>query len=336
MDHRSGLTTDQMSRVLSLLYQAQVDIQGRSSLSYRVKRGLAKLRSFVLRVADPAVTMRVGAYELAMPLSHRVPLLLAENPFYDQVIVRLVRALKKVKTPIVAIDVGANIGDTAAQLLEAGADEIVCVEADPVFFRFLLANWGGNPKVRCRNALLADSDDQKLTTAHYSGTAYPVPGTDAESTSRTLDSIIFEHPPDRVDLLKIDTDGFDFRVLGGAERTLAEFKPVILFEYSPEHYEKIGRVSPMECFSYLAGLGYGRLAVYDSAGILMFSTRSTNTEILYQLTDYATVTGAYYDILSFHDENENGFEGFLAGEKSAFPKYHRPYLPRIGGPSPDV
>jgi FkbM family methyltransferase len=314
--------------MLSLLYQTQLDIQGRSSISYRLKRSLAKVRSLILKVGDPPVTMAVGSHKLVMPLSHRVPTLLAEHPFYDQVIVRLVKALKKKKAPILAIDVGANIGDTAALLLDAGADQIVCVEADPLFFRFLLRNWGDNPNVQCKNVMLADSADQKLTTVHCSGTAYLLPKPDSAHTSRTLDSVIFDSPPDYVDLLKIDTDGFDFRVLRGSEHILSRFKPAIFFEFSPEHYEKIGRVIPTECFSYLATLGYRQLAVYDSAGILMFSIPADNLAFWKQISHYAIVTGAYYDVLAFHESNANCFDNFLVSETSVYPRYDRPYLPK--------
>lgn len=46
----------------------------------------------------------------------------------------------------------------------------------------------------------------------------------------TLDSIvtIYHFEPN---LIKIDTDGFDFKVLRGAQRTLKEYAPVIFFEW---------------------------------------------------------------------------------------------------------
>lgn len=324
---------ENISSVFSALYQAQVDVSPDTSFKFRVKRLLAKLRSLRLKVGDPFVEIRVGARKLVMPLSHRLPLLLSENRFYDRVLVRLVEYLKKTQGEIVAIDVGANIGDTAALLVDAGADEVICIEADAFFYEILVRNWRDDATVRCRKVALADTGNMKLATEHYQGTAHLRTNDGAGASTKTLDEVVLEFSPARIDVLKIDTDGFDFRVLRGAEGTLRRFKPAVFFEYSPEHYEKIGGVNPVECFSYLAMLGYTRIAIYDSAGVLMLEAASDDLGLLEQLSRYAEVSGLYYDILAFHEEHSRSFAVFMAGERAFFPKFDRPYLQRSGTPA---
>lgn len=55
--------------------------------------------------------------------------------------------------------------------------------------------------------------------------------------------------------LKIDTDGFESQVLGGAMRTLERLKPVIFFELGPDHLKRAGS-SATELTTTLANLGY--------------------------------------------------------------------------------
>jgi hypothetical protein len=175
--------------------------------------------------------------------------------------------------------------------------------------------------------MVSDVGDQKFAMVHYSGTAYPMSVDDSGRQTETLDAVISRLHLDGVDILKSDTDGFDSRVLRGAEGLLKRWKPAIFFEYSPEHYEKIGRVEPMQCFSYLFSLGYKRIALYDSAGVLMYCVAADETSLLEQATRYALVTGAYYDILAFHEDARELGEGFLESERAFFPKFNRPYLP---------
>jgi FkbM family methyltransferase len=45
-----------------------------------------------------------------------------------------------------------------------------------------------------------------------------------------LDAVLGDDPPRRVDLIKVDVEGFEPEVLGGSTRTLAHDQPMVLFE----------------------------------------------------------------------------------------------------------
>ena len=71
------------------------------------------------------------------------------------------------------------------------------------------------------------------TTGEREDRIYRLWGTDGDVRSwpfYSLDDFIDRHRIERVDCLKIDVDSFDFDVLRGAERTLAERDPVVVVE----------------------------------------------------------------------------------------------------------
>lgn len=79
------------------------------------------------------------------------------------------------------------------------------------------------------------------------------PGQGEPVTVTTLDAIVERYQLRRVDVLKIDTEGYDFAVLLGAEDTVARFRPVIHMEV--EHVNEFGS-SPAEARALLESWGY--------------------------------------------------------------------------------
>jgi|SRR5215471_458510 len=57
---------------------------------------------------------------------------------------------------------------------------------------------------------------------------------------RTLDDVAGENPPARLDVLKVDVEGAEFRLLSGARSTLRRYRPVVLFEMSEPSLQSQG------------------------------------------------------------------------------------------------
>lgn len=70
----------------------------------------------------------------------------------------------------------------------------------------------------------------------------------------TLDTALEGEPT--IDLIKIDVEGAEGRVLRGAERVLRRHRPTIIFELSPPGLESVSGMSGVELLSWLEGLGY--------------------------------------------------------------------------------
>ena len=59
----------------------------------------------------------------------------------------------------------------------------------------------------------------------------------------------------RLDLIKIDVEGFEFQVLKGLVTTLKKHKPRIIFEYDSNYWAANGQ-QMSECYNFLKGLNY--------------------------------------------------------------------------------
>jgi len=148
----------------------------------------------------------------------------------------------------VALDVGANVGwHTLLMASLVGATgRVIAVEANPVLRQRLqdhlcLNHFGQVDVISCA---AADSEGTMefyapAANAPDSGDGHVVEfgtgdrgGTLVEA--RRLDAIVHGSAVERVDLIKIDVEGFEWRVLQGGEETIAKFRPHIVFEYNAE------------------------------------------------------------------------------------------------------
>ena len=103
----------------------------------------------------------------------------------------------------------------------------------------------------------------------------------------TLDEIAQNF--DRLNLLKIDTEGSEFRVMLGGLQTIRRFRPVIVYESLPELDKEFGTNNTVCCFELLRLLGY-KQNLMTPAGLQLIS-------------QYEVVQG---DVLATPAEDKNG------------------------------
>jgi FkbM family methyltransferase len=239
-------------------------------------------RRLILRRADPLVRYRLGAVELELPLSHELPLYRNDHPGYGEALGRIAAELGG---PVV--DVGANVGDTAA-IVRAHTDvPLLCVEGDDRFFAILRRNAARlDPPPELEHAYV--DAPAHATVERARGTARLVPG-DRPVRSRTLGEILDDHPRFAAPaLVKLDTDGLDVPIVLAELDLLARLRPALFFEYDPH----LG-ADPV-VFERLAAIGYRDAHVYENTGEL--ARRTTLDDDIH--TDYVGHGGARYaDIL---------------------------------------
>jgi hypothetical protein len=122
-----------------------------------------------------------------------------------------------------------------------------------------------------------------------------------------------------VGFLKVDAEGFDVRIIYGAEKILKRSKPIIAFEYNRENMDAISE-SGMRIFSFLQALGYEGLMIYDNYGKFFVTTNVQNSELLSELHRFIKnpKRGIYYfDMVVFPKTEEELFRKFRSSE-SAF------------------
>ncbi len=108
------------------------------------------------------------------------------------------------------------------------------------------------------------------TTGEREDRIYRLWGTDGDVRTYpfyTVDDFIARQGIERVDCLKIDVDSFDFEVLRGAERTLAERNPVVVVELN--HALAKRNQSVGEALGWLARRGYRKAVVLDNDNFML-------------------------------------------------------------------
>jgi FkbM family methyltransferase len=141
------------------------------------------------------------------------------------------------------LDVGANTGfySMAAAAANPTAD-IHAFEPSPSVFAALKTNIAANrleDSVVCRRLALSDFEGDvcfhvpnetlasgSLDTRGVRG----IPGHVETVPCRTLDAYVAEHELFHVDLLKLDVEGFEDRVIAGARALLSEHRPAVICE----------------------------------------------------------------------------------------------------------
>ena len=259
------------------------------------------------------VKRTVQGVDMVLPWSHRLPDYARTEPEYGQNLPRLAAALaSRDGRPVVSIDVGANVGDSALQMLAAAPVKVLCVEADQVFLDFLHTNVDALDDVAVEPALLLPyADDVSLAPVRGGGTTRFEPG-QSQSTMPTITTaeLRTRHPDfDQTRLVKSDTDGYDVSLVPSLARTWADTKPVLFFEYDPELTRLAGH-DPLLVWSELADLGYQHIRVWDNG------SRPIGTYPIEEMVERSAVldepleTRAYHfwDVAAVHGEDEAGLQ----------------------------
>ncbi len=186
-------------------------------------------------------------------------------------------ALEKLVRPSsFVLDIGANIGAHTLRLAQFVGPQghVMAFEPTGFAFRKLQRNLELNPalasRVDARQCFLTAADDINVPGDIYSSWPLaPEPNLHAKhlgramrteaATARSLDSILSERPDRKVDLVKLDVDGFECDVLRGAAGMLRDARPVFVMELAPYVLEERGS-SLDELLSFFLPNGY---AFYD-------------------------------------------------------------------------
>ena len=135
--------------------------------------------------------------------------------------------------PAVIFDVGANVGQTVARLRPLFPTAMIhAFEPVADTFAQLRANTAGDARVQCHRLALAERSGEAWIQLHGSsehtslapglrGTAGTT-GPDVKLTLSTAHEFCTQHGIRRIDLLKIDVEGFELPVLQGAWPLLAQ------------------------------------------------------------------------------------------------------------------
>ena len=262
-----------------------------------------RLRRRILKFHDPLVTWTVNGRALRLRMSHQLPFYRREFPTYSANLERLAAFLRKRNGRLGLIDVGANIGDSAALAGVRPDEGCLLIEGDPSYFQLLRQNTADLTNSLCHQAMLSDQAGEasvQLTSRDGTGQVTAAGAQNDRVRLVTLDSVLDEQPRFKAShLLKIDVDGYDFRVLRGARRFVTAGHPVLFFEQDPVLLQQAGEDADA-VWPWLRDAGYDRVLLYDNLGVWVGEFALGEPGALVNLNAYARRrAGFYYDVVAF-------------------------------------
>jgi len=266
----------------------------------------------------------IGKYRLNIPNNHPLPQYQKSNRLYDRFLPVLVKYLNSDK---IIIDVGANVGDTTIAMIQNCKNPIYSIEPSESFYPYLEKNIkklisSDKERVKCINKFIGTGDFNGQLL-HSEGTASVTTASISNVINyKTLDSII-EDDTD-VELIKVDTDGYDFDVLKSSENILFKSEPILYWEN--QMFEDFQIQGFNDLYKLLQKIGYKYIYIFDNFGNLIIE--ESDFEILKQINSYvlsmdrnqSTRTFFYTDILASTERN-------YSTVKKAILEYKKDWLP---------
>jgi FkbM family methyltransferase len=184
---------------------------------------------------------------------------------YEDEISKLIKI--SVKPGDIALDIGANIGLQSIRMSQCAGPEGKVYAFEPLGYlqeklnKNIKLNKADNVKLFPFALSNAESEaDFKINKNNWNQGTFSIgssnQGTDSQHVIiKVADEIPEIKDLNRLDLVKIDVEGFEYQVLLGLEKALEKYKPRIIFEYDNNYWLTNGQ-SMNDCYNFLSRLGY--------------------------------------------------------------------------------
>jgi FkbM family methyltransferase len=266
------------------------------------------------RFPNRKVVRDVQGVRLVLPWSHRLPDYAGPGSPYGQNLVELARLLAKAAPPLTVLDVGANVGDSALQILNAADGRVLCIEADTYYLDFLHRNVDNDDRITVVESLLAVDEAAAATTAvRTGGTTRFVRGAESDAMASISPARLRDTHPDfaQLRLVKSDTDGYDVALVPAIAEAWSEARPVLFFEYDP-YLTRIAGYDPLEVWRRLEALGYLEAAVWTHAGTavgrMTTAEAAARSRVLDDFPARRPNRRTYWDVALAHQDDDAGLE----------------------------
>lgn len=247
------------------------------------------------------VLTRINHQFAVCPFSHCLLKYQKLFPKYDKQLSKICNYVYKINNKTInVIDIGANIGDT---VLNIGVREgfYILVEGNDVYSQFVSKNLK-KYNYSLERCYISDALTSNYKVYYQDGTAHlEYSKSDSIEHIRTLDEIVEDYKDIKIDLIKIDTDGFDFKVIRSALNVIERDHPLIYFEWD-KYFLFEQQEDPLSIFPLLNDKGYDVLIIFDNYGNFFDSVEIGDYQ---KLSGYIIKTREenypyYYDVLVIH------------------------------------
>jgi FkbM family methyltransferase len=166
------------------------------------------------------------------------------------------------------VEVGANIGYYAlfeSRLVGPGG-KVIAIEPVPKNVEGLRRNVRNNGRINIEVHQLAIADRNGTLPMYLSARSnwhslLPTPSAQTCMVPvSTLDDFLFSAPPDSVDLIRMDVEGYEIEIVKGMQRVLSVYDPYLLIEIHPD---LVGSQAIIDYLHTLENLGYTPKFVFE-------------------------------------------------------------------------
>lgn len=216
---------------------------------------------------------QVGDFLLTLPPEHDLPYYQRRDPTYDSYAIDVL-AKWAVRAPqTLVVDLGGNVGDTAASALSAGPSiRVISIEGSPHFakyWRLNARNFGGRAELVEGFVGVSDRETMEYRQDRGSG-GFQASNSDSGTLVDSwvsLESIFAQaHPAEQL-IFKSDIDGLDIHVLANNWRLINDSSDVIWCEFDPAR--TLGDRGDIERFITYVQESGRPVTIYDNLGRLM-------------------------------------------------------------------
>lgn len=203
--------------------------------------------------------------------------------------------LEQVREGDVVVDVGANIGYYTALFSKKVGEKgkVYAFEPDKTNYEILVKNVAENKlkNVKVIKAALGSKNtvETMFKSAQNSGDHrlfkdnLAISGYEKIKVYKLDDYLKKQKENRRIDLIKIDTQGWEPEVIKGAAKTIEKFEPVIFFEYWPWAYRQAG-LDRETMMKFLRKV-YGKINYIEEYIQVYFPIKKTKLEQQYPETN---------------------------------------------------
>ncbi len=181
---------------------------------------------------------------------------------YDLQAISVIRRMPK---DAVCVDIGVNEGQLFDAMYKHCSDGMVYgFEPIPQLYQYLSSKYQSK-RVHLQKMVLSDKEED-VSFFYFPGKTgmsgmeqrssllKGIPSQELHYKAQLLDTVLAG--VNRIDLVKIDVEGAELKVLKGARETIARCRPVVIFECGYGGLEFF-KGTPEEVFDFFDGLGYG-------------------------------------------------------------------------------
>lgn len=232
-----------------------------------------KMRLFFKKKTPNLIDLKIGNITIKCPDDHPLIKWKSSQPYRDLAIGIIAEFVGQKYPKQKVIDIGANIGDTAAMISSYTNNPLVLVEPSDYFYKILIQNLKVIPNVeRVEKVIVSDGNSKVGFLREWEASAYfeHLDENGYEFPSKKLEEIAESNTK----LVKIDTDGFDFSIIQTSLEWLSKLQPLLFYENQIRDAKSFNDSN--QTLENLVSIGYKYFIVWDDPGFHLISTSNIN------------------------------------------------------------